>query len=171
MLALPGTPLFDRLGREGRLKPTAGDQHQLWNNLIATNVVPLRMTEDEMLDGFRDLMVRVASDEAIAGRVRTKLRQFGRPPLTFGLSAVQVLRYLMRFLWRGVLPGGPRRWTLVVRSLMPARRDPRLIPFAILNWSYGLAVQAFVQRHLKETERKVTEHVESTCSMVECPTA
>src|SRR5207344_260544 len=66
LLALPRTPLFDRLRREGRLKPTAGDQHHLWNNLIATNIVPLRMTEEEMLDGFRELMARVVDDAAIA---------------------------------------------------------------------------------------------------------
>ncbi|HEX3150914.1 MAG TPA: radical SAM protein [Gemmataceae bacterium] len=171
LLALPRTPLFERLGREGRLKPTAGDQHQLWNNLIATNVVPLRMTEDEMLDGFRDLMACVASDEAIAERVRTKLRQFGRPPLTFGLSPFRISQYLARFVWRGVLPGGPRRWVLVARSLLPALRDPRLVPFAILNWTYGLAIQSFVREHLGRSEREPVEPVESACSIVECPTA
>src|SRR4029079_11816787 len=93
-------------------------------------------------------MARVADDAAIADRVRTKLRQFGRAPLTFGLSPVQVLRYLIRFVLRGVLPGGPRRWYHLARSLVPALRDPRLVPFAILNWTYGLAIQAFVGEHL-----------------------
>src|SRR5262245_27741796 len=83
LLALPRTPLFERLLRDGRLKPTAGERHQLWNNLIATNVIPLRMNEAEMVAGFRWLMARLADDAAIADRVRTKLRQFGRPPLTF----------------------------------------------------------------------------------------
>jgi radical SAM superfamily enzyme YgiQ (UPF0313 family) len=171
LLALPRTPLFERLGREGRLKPTAGDRHRLWNNLIATNVVPLRITEDEMLGGFRQLMARLADDAAIANRVRIKLRQFGRPPLTFGLSPAQVLRYLTRFVLRGALPGGPRRWYHLARSLVPALRDPRLVPFAILNWIYGLAVQAFVREHLKQLAAEQAAPTEEPCSILECPTA
>jgi radical SAM superfamily enzyme YgiQ (UPF0313 family) len=153
LLALPRTPLFERLSREGRLKPTAGDRHRLWNNLIATNVVPLRMTEAELLRGFQQLTARIADDTAIADRVRTKLRHFDRPALTFGLPPGRVLLYLLRFALRAVLPGGPRRWWHLARSLTPAVRDPRLLPVAVLNWTYGLAIQAFVRDHLGSAAR------------------
>ena len=59
LLALPKTPLYDRLKRDGRLRPTAGEPHRLWNNLIATNIEPLRMSYGELTAGFRRLIVRV----------------------------------------------------------------------------------------------------------------
>ena len=147
LLALPRTPLHERLQREGRLKLTAGEGHHLWNNLIATNIAPLRMTEEELLGGFRDLMGRLSDDAAIAQRIRNKLRILGRPPIPFGLSVPRTLLYLLRFLVRGILPGGPRRWYHFIRSL---GTNPRLVPFVVLNWTYGLAIQAFVRKHLSE---------------------
>src|SRR5262249_60895487 len=86
LLALPRTPLHDRLKREGRLRATAGRGHTLWNNLIATNVMPLRMTSDELIDGFRDVLRRVADDAAIKRRIRTKVQQRGRLPVPFRMS-------------------------------------------------------------------------------------
>jgi radical SAM superfamily enzyme YgiQ (UPF0313 family) len=145
LLALPRTPLHDRLRREGRLKPSAGEGHRLWNNLLGTNVVPLKMSEEEMLDGFRDLLSRTADDAAIARRIGTKLRHLGQSPVPFGLSTFRMGRYLVRFLRRGVFSAGPRRWYYILNSLVPALRNPRLIPFAILCWTQGLAIQAFVQ--------------------------
>ena len=168
LLALPRTPLFDRLRRDGRLKPTAGDRHRLWNNLIATNVVPLRMTEAEMIDGLRALMSRMADDAVIADRIRTKVRQLGRRPLPFGLPPGRTLAYLWRFLVHGVLPGGPRRWYHLARSLGPALRDPRLVPFVVHNWTYGLAIQAFVHEHLRTTTGGRSE---APCSILDCPAA
>jgi radical SAM superfamily enzyme YgiQ (UPF0313 family) len=150
LLALPKTPLYDRLKREGRLRPTAGEPHRLWNNLIATNVTPRRMSYDELTAGFRRLVARVSDDAAIADRVRNKLPHVRTPPMPFGLPPGATLRYLLRFLVRGVLPGGPRRWWHVARSLAPVASNPRLLPLAVLNWTYGLAIQAFVRDLLRE---------------------
>jgi radical SAM superfamily enzyme YgiQ (UPF0313 family) len=151
LIALPKTPLHDRLKREGRLRPTAGDRHRLWNNLIATNVIPLRMSDRELISGFRDLIRRLADDAVIADRIRRKVRLLGRRPLGFRLSPGQTALYLARFVLRGLLPGGPRRWWQFARSLAPAVRDPRLVPFVVQNWTYGLAIQAFTREHLRTT--------------------
>ena len=163
LLALPRTPLYDRLAREGRLHPTAGDLHALWNNLLGTNVIPLRMTESELRGGLRSLMARVANDAAIADRIQVKLGQLGRTPLTFGLPPRQTLVYLSRFVLRGLFSGGPRRWYHVARSLVPAIRNPRLVPFAVLNWVHGLAIQAFVREHLKEAGAMATNRLRVLC--------
>jgi radical SAM superfamily enzyme YgiQ (UPF0313 family) len=151
LIALPKTPLFDRLKRDGRLRPTAGDRHRLWNNLIATNVVPLRMSEEELIAGFRDLIRRLADDAVIAQRVRNNLQYLGQRPRPFRLSMWRTGLYLARFVLRGLLPGGPRRWALFALSLGPALRKPRLLPFVVHNWTCGLAIQAFVREHLRAT--------------------
>src|SRR5262249_14713268 len=125
LLALPHTPLHARLERAGRLRPHTGDQHRLWNNLISTNVMPLQMTDDELIAGFRDLIARLTSDEAIAERIRNKVRDLGRTPRAFGHTCTQSMRYLTRFLLHGVIRGGPGRWVAVARSLGPVARRPR----------------------------------------------
>jgi hypothetical protein len=116
-------------------------------------------------------MTRLAADAAIADRIQIKLRQLGLPPPTFGLPPGQVLVYLTRFLSRAVVPGGPRRWYHIARSLVPALRNPRLIPFAVVNWVHGLAIQAFVRELLKQNRPRAVADTPRACSMLECPTA
>ena len=149
LIALPRTPLYERLSQEGRLRPTAGAPHQLWNNLIATNVTPLRMTYAELLGGFRGLLRQVSEDSAICQRIHNKMRHMVAPPVPFRLSSGRALLYLGRFLINGVARGGVRRWFYFARSLLPALANPRLIPFVILNWIYGIAIQRFVTEHLR----------------------
>lgn len=52
--AIPKTPLYDRLQADGRLDNAAIDDPR-----IATNVIPLRMSREELRDGWLDLMGRL----------------------------------------------------------------------------------------------------------------
>lgn len=47
--AIPKTPLHARLGKEGRLDPSDSSE-------FGTNVVPLRMSRDELRDGYLDVL-------------------------------------------------------------------------------------------------------------------
>ena len=121
-----------------------------------------------MLAGFRELMRAVADDAAIADRVRVKLRQFGRAPLAFGLPPGRVLVYLSGF-WS---TGSPRRAPAVVPRRPVARagvRNPRLLPFAVLNWTYGLAIQAFVREHLKTTSAEPAAEIDAAVFYTRMP--
>jgi radical SAM superfamily enzyme YgiQ (UPF0313 family) len=155
LLALPRTPWHERLARSGRLR-SAGESHHLWNNLIGTNVEPAGMSYDELVSGFRDLIARVTSDGAIARRILNKLPHLGDVPVPFSLSPRETLVNLGRFLVRGVLRGGPRRWYHFARTLAPVLRRPRLLPFVVLNWVYGVTIQAFVREHLRRNESRTT---------------
>jgi radical SAM superfamily enzyme YgiQ (UPF0313 family) len=56
----PGTPLYDRLMEEGRiLEPQAWDRCTLFD----VNYRPQNMTRDELVDGFKQLSVRLYSEE------------------------------------------------------------------------------------------------------------
>ncbi|MGB5302028.1 MAG: radical SAM protein, partial [Gemmatimonadota bacterium] len=56
----PGTPLYDRLVEEGRiLEPQAWDRCTLFD----VNYRPQNMTRDELVDGFKQLSVRLYSEE------------------------------------------------------------------------------------------------------------
>jgi len=56
----PGTPLYDRLAEEGRiLEPEAWDRCTLFD----VNYRPQNMTPEELVDGFKQLSVRLYSEE------------------------------------------------------------------------------------------------------------
>src|SRR5262245_17658926 len=61
--AIPTTPLYDRLKREGRLNGEAD------SNLYGTNVVPLHMSRSELRDGFIEVMKKTYSLDAYFRRL------------------------------------------------------------------------------------------------------
>jgi radical SAM superfamily enzyme YgiQ (UPF0313 family) len=61
--ALPKTPLYDRLLAEGRIDNDAADDPR-----IATNIIPLQMTREQLRDGWVDLMQRLYEPEAFLER-------------------------------------------------------------------------------------------------------
>jgi radical SAM superfamily enzyme YgiQ (UPF0313 family) len=142
LTAVPRTPLYERLRREGRLRPDVDDSD---NTKLSTNVVPLRMDYRVMIEKYRELYIRLLEDENIAYRIRQRLRHMRRPvggrPESLGRQCLLFLR----FLRHGVIPGGPRRWWHVLRSLPWTR--PRQVPQAIQDWIVGLSMRDYVRRH------------------------
>ncbi len=143
LTALPRTPLFERLKREGRLVEGAADGD---NTGGATNIVPKLMSIDDMVAGYRRLYQELLADRAIARRIRNKLAHFGKPPRLQRESLGEGVQILYRFLLRGIARGGPRRMWYFARSLPLAR--PRLWPLAINDWIAALAMRDYVERYL-----------------------
>ena len=143
LTALPKTPLFERLRREGRLIEGAphGD-----NTGGRSNIVPKGMSVEQMSAGFKQLWTELLSDRAIAQRIRNKLAHFGVPAATKREGPGEALAIVARLLWRGIAPGGPARAWHFLRSLPLAR--PRLMPMAINDWIVGLALRRYAERHL-----------------------
>jgi radical SAM superfamily enzyme YgiQ (UPF0313 family) len=73
--AIPRTPLYERLEAEGRLDNAAADDPD-----IATNVIPLGMTREELRDGWVDLMTRLYDPDNYFARFDA-LFSDGRLPL------------------------------------------------------------------------------------------
>jgi radical SAM superfamily enzyme YgiQ (UPF0313 family) len=143
LTALPKTPLYERLKREGRLVEGApsGD-----NTRARTNIVPKNMSAEEMSAGYRRLYAELLSDRAIAARIRNKLAHFGALPALRRETFLEATRIVSRLLVRGIAPGGPRRVWHFARSL-PLRR-PRLLSLAVNDWIAGLAMRDYAERHL-----------------------
>lgn len=141
LTALPKTPLFERLKREGRLIEGAahGD-----NTGGRSNIVPKGMSLEELGAGYRRLWAALLSDRAIAARIRNKLAHFGIPPLTRRESLGEATTIVLRLLWRGIVPGGPLRAWHFLRSLPLTR--PRLLPLAVNDWIVGLAMRRYAER-------------------------
>ncbi|MBB6430307.1 B12-binding domain-containing radical SAM protein [Algisphaera agarilytica] len=71
----PGTPLHQRLKAQGRL--THDGQWERCT-LFDLNYEPIGMTADELTQGFRDLAVRIYSDDQMAWRRETFAKKYAR---------------------------------------------------------------------------------------------
>jgi radical SAM superfamily enzyme YgiQ (UPF0313 family) len=142
LTALPKTPLYERLKREGRLVEGAANGD---NTRARTNIVPKNMTAEQMSDGYVRLYADLLADGAIAGRIRAKLSRFGVPSDLRRESGREAVRILWRLLARGIAPGGVRRAWHFARSLPVTR--PRQLPLAVNDWIAGLAMRDYAERH------------------------
>ena len=148
LTALPKTPLFERLKKEGRL--VAGAAHGD-NTQARTNIVPKNMTVAQMSEGFKRLYADLLSDGAIAARIREKLAHFGHPPRTRREGFREATAIVRRLLWHGIAPGGPARLWHFLRSLPLSR--PRLLPLAVNDWIAALAMKSYAQSAFLDTRQ------------------
>jgi radical SAM superfamily enzyme YgiQ (UPF0313 family) len=142
LTALPKTPLYERLAREGRVLAHAANGD---NTKLATNIVPKSMTVEQMVQGYLRLYRSLLTDRGIGERVRNKLRHFGAPPQLRRETLREALYILRNFLSRGVARGGLSRAWHFLRSLPLGH--PRLIGQAVTDWISGLAMRDYVDRH------------------------
>jgi radical SAM superfamily enzyme YgiQ (UPF0313 family) len=141
LTALPHTPLHERLRAAGRLRTDVDAGN---NTRLATNVVPLGMSYETMIDRYRTLYRRLVSDAGIARRIRNKLAHMPAPAYRGEYTAAEVVGIVGRLLVRGVLRGGWPRIKAFARSL--PWRTPRRLPLAINDWIAGLAMRDYVER-------------------------
>ncbi|MFQ5649829.1 MAG: radical SAM protein [bacterium] len=142
LTALPRTPLYERLEKDGRLKTY---DHDSDNTKLGTNVVPKQMKYEEMVREYCTLYTRLLDPCNIAKRIKNKVRYLGKPKNTEEVSYREGFRILYRFFMKGLLPGGMSRMALFVRSLPLSR--PHLIPVVVRDWIIGLAMRDYVERH------------------------
>ena len=142
LTALPKTPLYARLEKEGRLHAIADGTD---NTKPATNLIPKRMAYQSMIAEYQMMYRRLVSDRNIARRIRNKLRFMPAPLYSGEYSMGQRFAIVLRLLRFGILPGGIARvWhfggTLIASS-------PRQWPLLIVDWIAGLSMQDYVRRH------------------------
>jgi radical SAM superfamily enzyme YgiQ (UPF0313 family) len=146
LTALPRTPLYERLKREGRLiaETAHGD-----NTKLGTNFLPKRMSYEAMVQNYQQLYRRLFSDRGIARRILNKARY-----LRSGAANEHSLREqigIVRKLWvHGLFAGGPRRWLYFLYTMALSR--PRVWPQVLLDWIVGLSMRDYIRR------RFVMEH-------------
>lgn len=103
LIALPGTPLHERLQREGRLVPdqATGDMFSL------TNVVP-QMSIEMLAGGYARVLETLYEPEIYFERCREHLRHF-EPPEATGPVTRDELAVIGRSMWRQGVRGDYRR--------------------------------------------------------------
>ena len=148
--ALPRTPLYERLAREGRLIESAGHGE---NTRAATNVLPKSMSYDAMVESFRSLYRRLLSDRTIAERIINKHRQLATPVYVPEYRFRERMIIVKRLLTRGIAAGGATRVYHFLRSL--PWRSPRNISLALVDWIAALSMRDYVDRHFAEPNERI----------------
>jgi hypothetical protein len=144
LTALPKTPLYDRLKREGRLRTTLEDVHD--NTRPDTNMIPMSMPYEAMVDGYIALYKRLLTDREIARRIRNQLRFLSSPTYSGGYSTRQGLGIFWRLVLRGIILGGPRRIWHFLRTL--PWLAPSQLPTVAADWIGALSMKEFAERRV-----------------------
>ncbi len=131
LLAVPKTPLYQRLEAAGRLVQidAAGDDRARYMGTAGgTNFHPLHMTREELKQGQMALYQRLYEPEAFAARLQGNLSRFQNvrfrpePPNRRGFA---VLWRLIRHYWTQSSAARKFFWSFLAKAL---RKSPRLIP-------------------------------------------
>lgn len=160
LTAVPKTPLYERLEKDGRLiKEASGTD----NTKLGTNLIPKGMSYDEMVEGYRQLYYKLLDDGTIADRILNKTRYMKNPLFRSTYDIPDQLRSLRGFLFRGILPGGPARIYHFLRTF--PFTQPSLVPLVIQDWTIGISMRNYIDRHfirVQDTEESLARnHYES----------
>jgi radical SAM superfamily enzyme YgiQ (UPF0313 family) len=139
--APPGTPLYERMQREGRLLgQLSGD-----NVDGSTNIVPL-MTLDTLRDGYRRIMDYIYAPGPYYQRVRTFLREYRAVRIENPLSVECLMAFARSVVRLGII--GRERfqyWRLLAWTLC---HRPRMVPLAVTMAIYGHHFRKVCERHI-----------------------
>jgi radical SAM superfamily enzyme YgiQ (UPF0313 family) len=165
LAALPRTPLYERLQKEGRLleESAHGD-----NTKLGTNFLPKRMSYDAMVQNYQQLYRRLFSDRGIARRIANKTRYL-RGGAADEYSVREQLGIVCKLFSRGLLAGGPRRWFYFLGNLLTSR--PRVWSQVFLDWIVGLSMRDYVQRHFTPVRASGRRRVQRAVTALQrlCP--
>jgi len=133
LTALPGTRLFSRLQREGRiLRETTG------NNMDGVlNFVP-RLDRQMLLEGYRSLVQQLYAPRTYYRRILTFLREYRPRGPRFQISRSDVLALIKSFWVIGLRgPGRREYWKFLARILLFHRRAfAEAMSLAIYGYHY-----------------------------------
>ncbi|MBN1675826.1 MAG: B12-binding domain-containing radical SAM protein [Kiritimatiellae bacterium] len=139
--APPGTRLFERMKKVGRLRgDTSGD-----NVDGTTNIVPA-MGLDALAAGYHRIVRHIYAPNHYYTRIRTFLREYKPPRMRGHLQWSHILALVRSFYRLGIV-GQERRqyWKLLLWTQF---RRPRLIPEAIILSIYGYHFRKVYEQHV-----------------------
>jgi radical SAM superfamily enzyme YgiQ (UPF0313 family) len=139
--APPGTRLYERMKKEGRLRgDSSGD-----NVDGTTNIIPT-MSPDVLREGYKGILQHIYSPEHYYRRIRTFLHEY-KPPRTRERIRFSHILALVRSFYRLGLVGQGRLhyWKLLFWTQF---RRPRLIPEAVILAIYGYHFRKVCERRV-----------------------
>ena len=145
--AMPKTPLYERLEKEGRLREAGGEGRI--DVKLSTNVEPKGMTYDQLVDGYRQLYTELYTDEAIAERIVAKAGSLRR---SHRARDEDWAGPAARIAAKGIAAGGPRRVTIAARAAREAAKVSSSTEAAaqgLIDWGFALSVRSYLDRNFQ----------------------
>ncbi len=148
LTAVPKTPLYERLEKDGRLiKEASGTD----NTKLGTNMIPKQMSYEEMVEGYRSLYYKLLDDKTIADRINNKMDHLKNPIFKSTYTLKDQVGAFSKFMKNSILSGGPSRVYHFLRTI--PFTNPKQIPLVIQDWTVGISMKDYVERHfIKEFE-------------------
>jgi radical SAM superfamily enzyme YgiQ (UPF0313 family) len=139
--APPGTRLYERLRREGRLL----DQLSGDNVDGTTNIVP-NMNPDTLREGYQRILRHIYSPDHYYQRIKTFLREYKRPKIEARLDFGHVLAFVRSTYYLGISSRERAHyWKLLLWTLF---RRPQLFPLAVTLAIYGYHFRLVCELHV-----------------------
>lgn len=142
--ALPGTSLYDRLHRTGRLlQDASGD-----NVDGSTNIAPV-MGMETLLEGYRSLLAAIYAPKNYYRRIRVFLEEYRRPDICTRATLQRQRAFLRSLLHLGIL--GKERlhyWRTLIWTL---RHRPDLFSTMVSLAIYGYHFRKVCERNFLES--------------------
>jgi radical SAM superfamily enzyme YgiQ (UPF0313 family) len=139
--APPGTRLYERLKREGRLSgQMTGD-----NVTGTTNIIPI-MNFETLREGYKEILANIYSPEHYYRRLKTFLQEYKAPKIKASLDFQRILAFFRSSYHLGII--GKERihyWKLLIWTRF---RRPKLVPLAITLAIYGHHFRKVYEQHL-----------------------
>ncbi len=142
LTAVPKTPLYERLEKDGRLIKEASCTD---NTKLGTNLIPKQMSYEDMIEGYRNLYYKLLDDKTIADRINNKMRHLKNPIFKSTYSLSDQAGAFSKFMKSGIFKGGPRRIFHFLRTF--PLTNPKQVPLVIQDWTVGIAMKDYVDRH------------------------
>lgn len=162
LTAIPKTPLYERLEKEGRLLP---DTNRSDNTKLSTNIIPKQMSYEELIRGYHKLYDRLLHHRNIAQRIKNKIRYLTNPTGQEKTLSNEKIDIIRRFIFQGLLPGGFSRIFHFLRSFPFSK--PKLIPLVIQDWIIGLSMRDYFERHFVLEFEKANQLAHSYLGVIE----
>jgi radical SAM superfamily enzyme YgiQ (UPF0313 family) len=139
--APPGTRLYERLKREGRLlSQISGD-----NVDGTTNIIP-KMNLDTLREGYQNILQHIYSPEHYYQRVKTFLREYKPPKIKASLDFEHILAFFRSVYRLGIIDKARvHYWKLLLWTLF---RRPELFPLAVTFAIYGHHFRQVCEMHV-----------------------
>lgn len=139
--APPGTRLYERMKREGRIRELlSGD-----NADGTTNIVPA-MSLETLHEGYQKIMQHIYAPDHYYERVKTFLREYQAPKIRTAANLQYILAFPRSIVRLGIL--GKERlhyWNLLFWTLF---RRPSLFPLAVTLAIYGHHFRKVCELHI-----------------------
>jgi radical SAM superfamily enzyme YgiQ (UPF0313 family) len=142
--ALPGTPLYERMRQEGRLRDNeAGGIRGDLNQLTYTNIIQKHMSDEELADGYRYLVRNLYSYDNFAERMINAIK-LGKNYEIRGRNRMhkKEVLILLRLLRYYLIPTEPKRIRMFMRIITQTIiHNPRYFKTVLMH--------LIVYKHLK----------------------